>query len=107
MEPGAGARRPRRRNRRRNRSTRFPACRCRDVAATEVYGGPDAPATPGPEQLLLDSLRATVGAEVVAVVFDELLLHAVANRVAPTASGTSHRALDMTDRMASLLVVFM
>jgi hypothetical protein len=44
------------------------------------------------------------GAAVVEVDFDALLLHAEANRAAPTASGTSHRALDMTDRMGSLLV---
>jgi hypothetical protein len=47
------------------------------------------------------------GADVVAVVLDELLLHAVANKVAPTASGTSHRAFDRTDRMGYLPVGFM
>jgi hypothetical protein len=55
---------------------------------------------------VLDPVGAALvaGADVVAVVLEPLLLHADANSVAPTASGTSHRALDMTDRMRCLLV---
>src|SRR5579864_3854216 len=70
--------------------------RMRAILSAFVVGAPDVPGA-----------ALVAGADVVAVVFDELLLHAVAIRVAPTTSGTSHRALDMTDRMADLLVGFM
>jgi hypothetical protein len=43
-------------------------------------------------------------ADVAVVLGELLLLHADATRTAPTASGTSHRAFDMTDRIWCLLL---
>src|SRR5579862_742915 len=54
-----------------------------------------------------DPPAAAVGAgAVVELVFEELLPQADATSVAPRASGTSHLALDMTERMGILLVGF-